>query len=140
MFVTAWEGNIDLKTGFVHFANAGHNPPIIMRKDGTCEYVKGKAGFVLAGMEGARYREYELELKAGDCLFVYTDGVAEATDLSNTLYGTDRMIAALNSAKNSSCRQLLESLHQDMNAFVGEADQFDDITMLCFEYKKKMNA
>lgn len=81
------------------------------------------------------HREYELELNTGDRLFVYTDGVPEATDSSNTLYGTDRMIHALNAAKDGSCRQLLEALRCDVDSFVGEADQFDDITMLCVEMK-----
>lgn len=86
-------------------------------------------------MDGARYREYELELDVGDRIFVYTDGVPEATDVSNTLYGTDRMLAALNRAKDGSCHGLLEALHNDVDSFVGNADQFDDITMLCLEIK-----
>ena len=94
-------------------------------------------------MEGARYREYELELDAGDRLVVYTDGVPEATNASNTLYGTDRMLRALNAAEGGSCRQLLEALHRDVDEFAGGADQFDDITMLCIEMKssgmKKIN-
>ncbi len=135
MFVTVWLGILQISTGKMKCANAGHEYPAIMHKGGDFELFRDKHGFVLAGMQGARYREYELELKAGDRLFVYTDGVPEATDAFNTLYGVDRMLAALNRAKGGSCRQLLESLHADVNAFVGEADQFDDITMLCLEIK-----
>ena len=135
MFVTVWLGILEISTGKMKCANAGHEYPAIMRKGGNFELFKDKHGFVLAGMEGVRYREYELELCAGDRLFVYTDGVPEATDASNTLYGTERMIFALNSRLDGSCRELLETLHKDVNAFVGEADQFDDITMLCIEIK-----
>lgn len=135
MFVTVWLGILEISTGKMKCANAGHEYPAIMRKGGEFELFKDKHGFVLAGMDGVRYREYELELNAGDRLFVYTDGVPEATDAANTLYGTERMIAALNRAKNGSCRQLLEALHRDVDSFVGQADQFDDITMLCVEYK-----
>ena len=135
MFVTVWLGILEISTGKMRCANAGHEYPAIMRKSGAFELFKDKHGFVLAGMEGARYREYELELGVGDRLFVYTDGVPEATDSSNNLYGTDRMLHALNHAKNSSCSELLEALHLDVNDFVGDADQFDDITMLCVEIK-----
>ncbi len=135
MFVTVWIGILEISTGKMKCANAGHEYPAVMRKGGDFELFKDKHGFVLAGMDGARYREYELGLNVGDRIFVYTDGVPEATDASNTLYGTDRMLAALNRAKAGSCRRLLESLHNDVDLFVGSADQFDDITMLCLEIK-----
>ncbi len=135
MFVTVWLGIVEISTGKVKCANAGHEYPAIMRKGGDFELFKDKHGFVLAGMEGATYREYEIELGVGDRLFVYTDGVPEATDAGNNLYGVERMIRALNSAKNESCTQLLKSVHKDVDEFVGDADQFDDITMLCFEMK-----
>lgn len=135
MFVTVWLGILEISTGKMKCANAGHEYPAIMRKGGDFTLYKDKHGFVLAGMENARYREYELELDAGDRLFVYTDGVPEATNASADLYGTDRMIAALNQNPGCSCRQLLEALHQDVDTFVGQAPQFDDITMLCIEIK-----
>ena len=140
MFVTVWLGILEISTGKMKCANAGHEYPAIMRKGGDFELFKDKHGFVLAGMEGARYREYELELHAGDRLVVYTDGVPEATNGANTLYGTDRMISALNSAKDGSCRQMLEALHRDVDSFVDGADQFDDITMLCIEMKEAASA
>lgn len=143
MFVTVWLGILEISTGKMKCANAGHEYPAIMRRGGSFELFRDKHGFVLAGMEGARYREYELELDAGDRLVVYTDGVPEATNASNTLYGTDRMLRALNAAEGGSCRQLLEALHRDVDEFAGGADQFDDITMLCIEMKssgmKKIN-
>ena len=136
MFVTVWIGILEISTGKLVCANAGHEYPAIMRKGGSFELYKDKHGFVLAGMEGSKYREYELVLSAGDRLFVYTDGVAEATDSNNNLYGTDRMIDALNKAKDLSSRELLESLHKDIDSFVGLADQFDDITMLSIQIKQ----
>ena len=138
MFVTVWLGILEISTGKMKCANAGHEYPAVMRRGGDFALLKDKHGFVLAGMEGARYREYELELAVGDRLVVYTDGVPEATDAANTLYGTDRMLAALNTAKDGSCRQTLEALHRDVDAFVGGADQFDDITMLCIERRDTM--
>ena len=140
MFVTVWLGILEISTGKMKCANAGHEYPAIMRKGGDFELFKDKHGFVLAGMEGARYREYELELHAGDRLVVYTDGVPEATNSANTLYGTDRMISALNGARDGSCRQMLEALHRDVDSFVDGADQFDDITMLCIEMKEAASA
>ena len=140
MFVTVWLGILEISTGKMKCANAGHEYPAIMRKGGDFELLKDKHGFVLAGMEGARYREYELELHAGDRLVVYTDGVPEATNGANTLYGTGRMISALNGARDGSCRQMLEALHRDVDSFVDGADQFDDITMLCIEMKEAASA
>lgn len=113
MFVTVWLGILEISTGKMKCANAGHEYPAIMRKGGSFELFKDKHGFVLAGMEGARYREYELELDAGDRLVVYTDGVPEATNASNTLYGTDRMLRALNApraARAVSCWRLCTAM------------------------------
>ena len=133
MFVTVWLGILEISTGKMKCANAGHEYPAIMRRGDDFQLFKDKHGLVLAGMEGARYREYELELNEGDRLFVYTDGVPEATNADTVLYGTDRMIGALNKARGGTCRDLLEALHRDVDTFVGAADQFDDITMLCIE-------
>ncbi len=136
MFVTVWLGIMEISTGIMRCANAGHEFPAIKKKGGEWELYKDRHGFVLAGMEDSKYREYELELNAGDRLLVYTDGVAEATDSHDCLYGTDRMIDALNRAGNRSSDELLAFLHDDIDAFVGDADQFDDITMLTLEIKE----
>ncbi len=133
MFVTVWLGILEISTGRLKCANAGHEYPVIMRKGGEFELVKDKHGFVLAGMPSSRYREYELQLDRGDRLFVYTDGVPEATNAENELFGTDRMLDALNSDREAPCSQILPRVHQRMSEFVGQADQFDDITMLCIE-------
>ena len=137
MFVTAWEGNINLETGEVHYANAGHNPPVIMRTDGTVEFIKGKAGFVLAGMEGVQYKQQEIQMNPGDVIFLYTDGVVEATNSDNELYGDDRLLQCLRriDINNVSMDYLCCEVIGDVGQFVGEAEQFDDITMLALKYK-----
>lgn len=134
MFVTVWLGILKISTGRLVCANAGHEFPALCRAGGDFQLFRDKHGFVLAGMEHARYREYELTLHSGDTLFVYTDGVAEATDSQNQLYGTDRMLAALNRQKGAGCEALLRGLRTDIDAFVGDAPQFDDITMLALEF------
>ena len=135
MFVTAWMGILDITTGNMKFANAGHNPPLLKRASGDFEYLKTRAGFVLAGMEGVRYRSAELTLSPGDRLFLYTDGVPEATNTENKLYGEDRLIDFANKNANTKSTELLPALKADIDEFVGEAPQFDDITMLMFDYK-----
>ena len=130
MFVTVWLGILEISTGKMICANAGHEYPVLKRADGDYELVKDKHGFVLAGMEGSRYREYELQMNPNDMLFLYTDGVTEATDAHNKLYGTDRMLCALNRNKDADCERLLYQMKEDIDAFVGEMPQFDDITML----------
>ena len=135
MFVTAWMGILDLESGKLQFANAGHNPPLIKRADGSFEYLKTRAGFVLAGMEGVRYRVGELTLGPGDRVFLYTDGVTEATDAHNQLYGEDRLLSFMNGNAAMTADALLPALKANIDEFVGEAPQFDDITMVMFDYK-----
>lgn len=137
MFVTAWMGILDLTTGKMQFANAGHNPPLLKRANGEFEYLKTRAGFVLAGMEGVRYRAGELEIFPGDRVFLYTDGVPEATNTENKLYGEDRLLAFMNQNASVEATELLPALKANIDEFVGEAPQFDDITMLMFDYKLK---
>ncbi len=136
MFVTVWLGIYVISTGKLTAANAGHEYPAVERKGGKFELLKDKHGFVLAGMENARYREYELELAPGDTLFVYTDGVVEATDAANELYGTDRMLDALNQKEDPDPDELLKTVKRDIDSFVGKAPQFDDITMLALKIKE----
>ena len=137
MFVTAWMGILDLTTGNVKFANAGHNPPLLKRANGSFEYLKTRAGFVLAGMEGVRYRVGEITLNPGDRIFLYTDGVPEATNTENKLYGEDRLLTFMNQNSNVKATELLPALKANIDEFVGEAPQFDDITMLMLDYKPK---
>ena len=137
MFVTAWMGILDVNSGKLTFANAGHNPPLLKRADGSFEYLKTRAGFVLAGMEGVRYRVNEITLNAGDRIFLYTDGVTEATNENNELYGEDRLVSFMNKSLELDQTKLLPKLKKDIDKFVGKAPQFDDITMLMFDYKLK---
>ncbi len=130
MFVTVWLGVLELSSGKMVCANAGHEYPVIRRKNGLFELLKDRHGLVLAAMEEARYREYEILLNPGDRIFVYTDGVPEAADLENNLFGTERMLQVLNEQPELSCRELLEHLKEGIDRFAGEAPQFDDITML----------
>ena len=135
MFVTAWMGILDLATGKLQYANAGHNPPLIKKANGDFEYLKSRAGFVLAGMEGVRYRVGELILRPGDRVFLYTDGVSEATNSENQLYGEERLLNFMNRNSTVDATALLPGLKANIDAFVGDAPQFDDITMLMFDYK-----
>ena len=134
MFVTAWLGILNVKTGKVLFANAGHNPPLVKHADGTYEYLKSRAGFVLAGMEGVRYRKNELQLQPGDAIYLYTDGVTEATNINNELYGEERLHLILEKNKDADTRSICDLIKEDVDKFVGEAPQFDDITMLALKY------
>ena len=137
MFVTAWMGILNLTTGEIKFANAGHNPPLLKRADGSFEYLKTRAGFVLAGMEGVRYRVGEIILNPGDRLFLYTDGVPEATNTENKLYGEERLLDFMNHNSTVEATALLPALKANIDEFVGDAPQFDDITMLMLDYKPK---
>jgi len=134
MFVTAWMGYLNVKTGLLTFANAGHNPPLVKHADGTFTYLKSRAGFVLAGMDGIRYRKNELQLIPGDKIYLYTDGVTEATDSKEELYGEDRLLAIMNRNVEADVQTICEAVKADVDRFVGEAPQFDDITMLCLAY------
>ena len=134
LFVTVWLAIIDITTGKGFEANAGHEHPAIKRNGGKFELVKNKHSIAVATMEGVNFRQNEIELFPGDRLFVYTDGVAEATNSDNVLYGTDRMLDCLNSCIDASIADVLKNVQSDIDDFVGEAPQFDDITMLCFDY------
>ena len=140
LFITAFEGVLDLVSGEFRFVNAGHEIPYICKKDGKFEPHKIRAGFVLAGMEGMRYKCSEMRLEVGDKIFQYTDGITEATDKNNELYGMDRLTAVLGENSALPPTELLPKIKEDIDSFVGEAPQFDDITMLCLEYKARMES
>lgn len=135
MFVTVWLGILEISSGKLTCANAGHEYPAIKRADGRFELFKDKHGFVIGGMEGTRYKEYTLDMKRGDKLFVYTDGVPEATDARDNMYGTERMIKALNINPDASPKDILQNVRFDVGDFVQDAEQFDDLTMMCIEFK-----
>lgn len=135
MFVTVWLGILEISTGKLTAANAGHEYPVIKQADGKFEIFKDKHGFVIGGMDGLKYKEYELTLKPGSKLFLYTDGVPEATDANGNMFGTDNMVDALNVDSTASPEQILKNVRESVDGFVKHADQFDDLTMLCLEYK-----
>ena len=138
LFITAFEGVLDLVTGEFTFVNAGHEMPFIYKAGGDFEPYKIRAGFVLAGMENMKYRAGTMQLDVGDRIFQYTDGVTEATNINNELYGMDRLGEILNKVKNGTPHEILPAVKKNIDEFVGEAPQFDDITMLCLEYKERM--
>lgn len=139
MFVTVWLGILEISTGKMICANAGHEYPAIKRANSAFELYEDKHGFVLAGMDNMKYKEYELTLAKGDVIFVYTDGVPEATNSKEELYGMDRMLRALNQKKDVGCKQVLDIVYQDVGEFVGQAPQFDDITMLCLKFGESVD-
>ena len=134
MFVTVWMGIMDLKTGVMRCVNAGHEYPAIRHGSGLFETLKDTHRPPLGAMEDLTYEEYELQLEAGDVLYVYTDGVPESINTKEEQYGTDRMLITLNSNSGGSMAELLADVKADMDLFVGEAEQFDDITMMGFRY------
>ena len=134
MFVTAWFGILDRTTGRIVASSAGHEFPILRDPDGEYRLIKDKHGFVLGGMDISRYKEYEMQLQPGGTLLVYTDGAPEATDAQDELFGTDRMLEALNQHVEDRPKDLVEHLKQAIEAFVGDAPQFDDLTMLCVQW------
>ena len=134
MFVTVWLGILEISTGKLTTANAGHEYPVIRYPNGDYAVVRDRHGLVIGGMPGVRYKETELRLEPGTKLFAYTDGVPEATDVDKTMFGMERMLAALNRARDADPAQTLRCVRGAVDDFVKDAEQFDDLTMLCLEY------
>ena len=135
MFVTVWIGILELSTGTLTCSNAGHEYPVFQRSGKRFELFKDKHGFVIGGMDGVQYKEYVIQMEPGDKLFVYTDGVPEATNADQELFGTERMLAALNTQPDAAPMDVLKGVRKAVDSFVLEAEQFDDLTMLCLQYK-----
>ena len=135
MFVTVWLGVMDMCTGKIVAANAGHERPVLMHAGGDCDLLDDPHGFAVGGIEGMKYKEYEIQLNPGDKLFLYTDGVPEATDENEKLFGNERMLTALNGVRDAAPEGVLKGVRRAVDAFVKEAEQFDDLTMLCVQYK-----
>ncbi|MBQ0012276.1 MAG: SpoIIE family protein phosphatase, partial [Clostridiales bacterium] len=130
MFVTVWLGVLDLRTGEMATSNAGHEYPVIKRKDGAFELIKDKHGFVLGGLKNTRFKEQIMQLNEGDILLVYTDGVPEATNKDGQMYGLDRMLDSLNGYTPSSMSDLVNHLKSDIDQFAKGVSQFDDTTIM----------
>ena len=135
LFVTAWMGVLEIETGNLTYVNAGHNPPLIKKADGNFEYLRERTGFVLAGMDGIKYRQNSFKLSPGDRIFLYTDGVTESTNEHEELYGEERLQHFLNTHETGHTEEILDALRKDLRDFSNEAPQFDDITMLLLDYK-----
>ena len=134
MFVTVWLGILELSTGTLTAANAGHEYPVVKDAGGTFQIFKDKHGLVIGGMDGVKYREYTMQLTPGAKLFLYTDGVPEATDAAQKMFGTERMLTALNRQPDAAPEATLKNVRRAVDTFVQDAEQFDDLTMLCMQY------
>ncbi len=132
-FVTAWLGILDIQTGIVEYANAGHNPPIHI-SGGQGTYVQGDTGLVLAAMEGMTYTKETLQMQKGDRILLYTDGVTESVTKANEAYGEERLMTMAESTGDMTPQEAVGYIKKDIESFAGEAEQFDDITMLMLEY------
>ena len=130
---------MDIHTGEMVCASAGHEFPAIRGTDGEFALLKDDHGLVLAAMEGVPFSEYKITIPDNGTIFVYTDGVPEATNKDDQLYEMDRMIAALNQEPDADPQTLLRNVRADIDNFVGDAPQFDDLTMLCVKRRKKKN-
>lgn len=135
MFVTVWIGILEVSTGRLVASNAGHEYPVIKGPKGKFEIYKDKHGVVVGGLDTAKYTDYEITLKPGSKLFLYSDGVPEATNAAGEFFGSERMINALNSEPNADPQHILINVRKAVDAFEKGADQFDDITMMCVEYR-----
>ena len=139
MFVTVWFGILEISTGHIVAGNAGHEYPMIKKANGEFELFKDKHDFVLGVMKKKKYKQYEFDIEKGGSLFVYTDGAPEATSADEELFGTDRMLAALNIVQSSEPNELIGSVKERIDQFVGEAPQFDDLTMMCINYTGRID-
>ena len=137
MFVTVWLGVLELSTGRLTAANAGHEYPALKQAGEGFEILKDRHGFVLGGMSGVKYREYELQLQPGAKIFVYSDGVPEAQNTEKAFFGTERMLAALQQNENGTPQEILAAVDRTIRDFVGSEPPFDDLTMLCLQYNGK---
>ena len=134
MFVTVWLTVLEISTGKGMVCNAGHENPCIRRADGEFELLEYSHDMFVGGMKKAKYRNREFELHPGDCLFVYTDGVPEATNADNEMFGEQRLIHVLNQNADADPEGLIHRVHEAVNRLAGDAPQFDDITMLCYKH------
>ncbi len=137
MFVTAWMGILEVETGKFTYVNAGHNPPLLKHAGNDYNWLKSKPGFVLAGMENINYYQNEIDLEPGDRVYLYTDGVTEAINHDDELFGDLRLLQVMNNKNDPNLTELLSYVKEEIDIFAGNKEQFDDITMLVMEYKDK---
>ncbi len=137
MFITVWIGILEISTGKLTAANAGHEYPVLRKPGGNFELLKDKHGFVIGGYEDLTYKDYEIQMEPGSKLFLYTDGLPEAKGIGDNdeMFGTERMLDALNTVPEETPAAILRMVNLTVQAYVQSAEQFDDLTMLCLEYK-----
>ena len=135
MFVTMWVGILDFTSGTLEFVSAGHNPPVLLHNN-KAEMLKFKNGFVLAGMENMKYKKHSIQLEKGDIVYLYTDGVTEAEDKNHNLFGDERLLATFENKSENSSAEMVENVKSAVDTFINGNSQFDDMTMLCFKWKK----
>ncbi len=135
MFVTVWLGILELSTGKLTAVNAGHEYPILKKDGKDYEMLDDPHGFVMGVMPGMEYESYEIQMHKGDSIYVYSDGAPDAINLSEEQFERERLLASLNKKSNAAPLQILQQVKEDIDLFVGEAPQFDDITMLCMTYQ-----
>ena len=138
MFVTVWVGILDIRTGRLRAVNAGNEYPILRCPGGAFELVKDRHGMAAGAMEDVRYREYEMLLEPGSVLFVYSDGLPEATNIANEAFEKDRILSALNEVDGTEPEKFVKNVQRRVDEFVGEAPQFDDLTMMCLHFYKRV--
>jgi sigma-B regulation protein RsbU (phosphoserine phosphatase) len=134
MFATAFCAILDIRTGEVRFANAGHNPPLIIDSQ-KARYLTLKPGFVLGPMENTVYETERLTMQPGDTLFLYTDGVTEATNFADELYGEPKLLAALQSGPKEELTDMIHNIRAEVTHHANGAPQSDDVTMVAIKYR-----
>ena len=134
LFVTIWLGKLNFKTGKLSYVNAGHNQPLVKHDSNNFEYLKTHPNLVIGGMEDIQYNEHEINLNAGDMIFLYTDGVTEANDNYNGFYGENRLKETINNNKNKKLNDIINEITEDIDKFCNNSEQYDDITMLIIKY------
>ena len=134
MFLTAWSGSVNLKTGCLSIVNAGHNPPLIRRKGEGFSYLKTARGLMLAASKRKGYQQEGIVLCPGDEIFLYTDGITEAMNAKKEFYGEERLLHLLITLGDLPVEEVCARVKADVFEFVGDVPQFDDITMLGFRY------
>lgn len=135
LFVTMLIGIVNLNTGEINYINCGHNQPLIKAKDGKYEYLGLDSNIVLGAFENSQFNVYNTKLNKGDTLFLYTDGITEALNSDNEMYGEQKLLETINSCDDTNIDEFSENIKQDVIKYIGEAEQSDDITMLVFRYQ-----
>ena len=136
MFVTLFCAVVHLDTGECRFANGGHNPPFIVRADGSVVMLPAVKGVAVGALEGVQYTEDRVTLRSDDTLFVYTDGVTEAMNPDNELFDEERTIASIKTHHMKTCKEMLMAIRDDLSGFANGAEQSDDITMMAFRNRR----